>query len=87
MALCFESARITARLLAEDLGLDAHWQAPSAMAQHDYEPATAEGLMNGIPQHSKTVGHGNPVGVIGGGLAGLAAACVLGAREIGRAHV
>jgi diapolycopene oxygenase len=36
--------------------------------------------MNGIPQHSKTVGHGNPVGVIGGGLAGLAAACVLGAR-------
>ena len=42
LPVIFESARITARLLVEDLGLDAHWQAPSAMAQPGYEPAIAE---------------------------------------------
>jgi phytoene desaturase len=42
LPVIFESARITSRLLVEDLGLDAHWQAPSAMAQPGYEPAIAE---------------------------------------------
>jgi phytoene desaturase len=42
LPVIFESARITVRLLAEDLGLDAQWQAPSAMAQRDYKPAIAE---------------------------------------------
>jgi phytoene desaturase len=42
LPVIFESARISARLLVEDLGLDAQWQAPSAMAQPGYEPAIAE---------------------------------------------
>ena len=44
LPVIFESARITSRLMAEDLGLDAHWEAPSAMAQDHYEPAIAEAL-------------------------------------------
>jgi phytoene desaturase len=44
LPVIFESARITSRLMAEDLGLDAHWDAPSAMAQDHYEPAIAEAL-------------------------------------------
>jgi phytoene desaturase len=42
LPVIFESARITSRLLVDDLGLDAEWQAPSAMAQPDYVPAIAE---------------------------------------------
>ena len=42
LPVIFESARITSRLMAEDLGLDALWDAPSAMASADYEPAIAE---------------------------------------------
>ena len=30
--------------MAEDLNLDAHWEAPSAMASDHYEPAIAEAL-------------------------------------------
>jgi phytoene desaturase len=41
LPVIFESARITSRLLAEDLDLHPHWQ-PSLMAQPDYEPALAE---------------------------------------------
>ena len=44
LPVIFESARITSRLMAEDLGLDAHWEKPSAMAQDHYEPAIAEAL-------------------------------------------
>ncbi len=39
LPVIFESARITSRLLAEDLALQANWEAPSAMAQPEYEPA------------------------------------------------
>ena len=42
LPVIFESARITARLMAEDLGMDPHWSAPSKMALPDYEPALAE---------------------------------------------
>jgi len=42
LPVIFESARITARLMSEDLGLDPHWEAPSAMASDRYEPAIAE---------------------------------------------
>ena len=41
LPVIFESARITSRLLADDLGLQPHWQ-PSLMAAPDYEPALAE---------------------------------------------
>jgi len=41
LPVIFESARITSRLLAEDLGLEASWEAPSTMAQPEYEPAIA----------------------------------------------
>ena len=41
LPVIFESARITTRLLAADLGLTPHW-GPSAMATPDYEPALAE---------------------------------------------
>ncbi len=44
LPVIFESARITARLMAEDLGLDPHWSAPSTMAAPTYEPAIAEAL-------------------------------------------
>ena len=41
LPVIFESARITSRLLADDLGLQAHWR-PSLMAAPEYEPALAE---------------------------------------------
>ncbi len=44
LPVIFESARITSRLMAEDMNLDAHWEAPSAMASDHYEPAIAEAL-------------------------------------------
>jgi phytoene desaturase len=44
LPVIFESARITSRLLVEDLGIDAKWKAPSAMAQPKYEPAIAGAL-------------------------------------------
>ena len=42
LPVIFESARITSRLLAEDLRLDPAWEAPSAMSSDHYEPALAE---------------------------------------------
>lgn len=44
LPVIFESARITSRLMAEDLGLTPHWEEPSAMASDHYEPAIAEAL-------------------------------------------
>lgn len=44
LPVIFESARITTRLLTEDLGITPHWDAPSAMAEPDYVPAIAEAL-------------------------------------------
>ncbi len=41
LPVIFESARITSRLLADDLGLQPHWR-PSLMAAPHYEPALAE---------------------------------------------
>ncbi len=41
LPVIFESARITSRLLADDLGLRPHWE-PSLMAAPEYEPAIAE---------------------------------------------
>ena len=43
LPVIFESARITSRLLADDLGLSPHW-APSLMAAPSYEPAIAEAV-------------------------------------------
>ena len=43
LPVIFESARITSRLMADDLGLTAHWQ-PSLMAAPTYEPAIAEAV-------------------------------------------
>jgi phytoene desaturase len=42
LPVIFEGARITARLLADDLGLAAHWQSGSRMATPGYTPALAE---------------------------------------------
>ena len=44
LPVIFESARITTRLLTEDLGITPHWEAPSAMAVPDYVPAIAEAI-------------------------------------------
>jgi len=44
LPVIFESARITTRLLTEDLGITPHWEAPSAMAAPNYVPAIAEAL-------------------------------------------
>ena len=44
LPVIFESARISTRLLTEDLGITPHWDAPSAMAAPDYVPAIAEAL-------------------------------------------
>ncbi len=44
LPVIFESARITARLMAEDLSLDPDWDQPSAMASDHYIPAIAEAL-------------------------------------------
>ena len=43
LPVIFESARITSRLMADDLGLNPHW-APSLMAAPSYEPAIAEAV-------------------------------------------
>ena len=44
LPVIFESARITTRLLAEDLGIEPGWEAPSAMSSDHYEPAIAEAM-------------------------------------------
>ena len=44
LPVIFESARITTKLLTEDLGVRADWEAPSAMAAPNYVPAIAEAL-------------------------------------------
>ena len=44
LPVIFESARITSRLLAEDLGLPGHWSGRSEMATPDYTPVLAEAL-------------------------------------------
>ena len=44
LPVIFESARITSRLLTEDLGIKPGWSAPSAMAEDHYVPAIAEAL-------------------------------------------
>ena len=44
LPVIFESARITSRLLTEDLGIEPAWSAPSAMAEDHYVPAIAEAL-------------------------------------------
>ncbi len=44
LPVIFESARITSRLLANDLGLTGHWRKGSEMAQPDYTPVLAEAL-------------------------------------------
>ena len=44
LPVIFESARISTKLLTQDLGISPHWEAPSAMAAPDYIPAIAEAL-------------------------------------------
>ena len=44
LPVIFESARITSRLIADDLGLNGHWCAGSEMAEPDYTPVLAEAL-------------------------------------------
>ncbi len=44
LPVIFEGARITARLLTEDLGITPNWGAGSAMAADHYVPAIAEAL-------------------------------------------
>ena len=44
LPVIFESARISTRLLTEDLGISPDWEAPSAMAAPNYIPAIAEAL-------------------------------------------
>jgi len=44
LPVIFEGARITARLLADDLGLDPAWSTDPVMAAPSYEPALAEVL-------------------------------------------
>ena len=44
LPVIFESARISTRLLTEDLGIDPHWDSHSAMAAPNYIPAIAEAL-------------------------------------------
>jgi phytoene desaturase len=44
LPVIFEGARITARLMAEDLGLSGHWRHGSEMAEPDYTPVLAEAL-------------------------------------------
>ena len=43
LPVIFEGARITSRLMVEDLGLQPHW-GPSLMAKPDYEPAIVEAV-------------------------------------------
>jgi phytoene desaturase len=44
LPVIFESARITSRLLAEDLGLSARWSLDTGAAGPDYVPVLAEAL-------------------------------------------
>ena len=44
LPVIFEGARITSRLLADDLGLSGHWERGSAMAKPDFTPVLAEAL-------------------------------------------
>ena len=44
LPVIFESARISTRLLTEDLGITPGWEPPSAMAAPNYVPAIAEAL-------------------------------------------
>ena len=44
LPVIFESARITSRLMAEDLNLPGHWNSDSVMAEPDYTPVLAEAL-------------------------------------------
>ena len=44
LPVIFESARITSRLIAEDLNLLGHWDSNSVMAEPDYTPVLAEAL-------------------------------------------
>ena len=44
LPVIFEGARITSRLLADDLGLTGHWEQGSAMATADFTPVLAEAL-------------------------------------------
>ena len=44
LPVIFESARITSRLMAEDLGLEPGWDSASAMSSDHYEPAIAEAM-------------------------------------------
>jgi len=44
LPVIFESARITCRLMAEDLGLTGHWDRGSEMAAPDYTPMLAEAV-------------------------------------------
>ena len=44
LPVIFESARITTRLMAQDLGLTPDWEQPSAMSSDHYIPAIAEAL-------------------------------------------
>ncbi len=44
LPVIFEGARITSRLLADDLGLSGHWEQGSAMADADFTPVLAEAL-------------------------------------------
>jgi phytoene desaturase len=44
LPVIFEGARITARLMAEDLDIDPHWDSASAMARPDFTPVIAEEL-------------------------------------------
>ena len=68
LPVIFESARITSRLLAQDLGL----ALPCRCGATGLSPrSTREGFV---------MARDLPIGVIGGGLGGLAAACTLAAR-------
>ncbi len=44
LPVIFESARITCRLMADDLGLTGHWDRDSEMAAPDYTPMLAEAV-------------------------------------------
>ena len=44
LPVIFESARITSRLLTEDLGIAPNWSSASAMAEDHYVPAIAEAM-------------------------------------------
>ena len=44
LPVIFESARITSRLLTEDLGIEPTWSSASSMAEDHYVPAIAEAM-------------------------------------------